>query len=98
MGAFGNYSYNPKQEVDFSLLKTIPVVTTFNKEGKIRPDYFRLVNPDQSEETIKINAIKYTKEYNKPIRILFRCICNIYGRQFEVNLVFYVNECKWIVQ
>ena len=98
MGAFGNYPHNPKPEIDFSQLKTVSVIATFNIEGKIRPDYFRMVNPDQSEETFKIDAIKYTRDIVNPSRIiLFCCLYNNYGRQLEVNLVFYVRECRWVI-
>jgi hypothetical protein len=95
MGAFGNYSYNPKPKTDFSQLRTIPVIATFNAEGKIRPDYFRITNTDQSVDTYKIDTVKYTKDYDN--RIVFYCLFTNGKRQQEVNLVFYVMECIWTV-
>lgn len=97
MGAFGNYHHNPKLETDFSQLRTVSVIANFNTNGKIRPEYFRLVNPDQSEETFKIDFIKYTRDYDNPSRILFCCLYKNYGRQFEVGLMFYVMECIWTI-
>ena len=95
--AFGNYPHNPKPEIDFSQLRTVPVIATFNTEGKIRPDYFSCTNPDQSIEKFKIETIKYTREYDNPNRILFCCIYKNYSKRHEVNLVFYVMERKWII-
>lgn len=95
--AFGNYPYNPKPVIDFDKLNAVPVVATFNTDGKIRPDYFGYTNPDEFMEKFKVEAIKYTREYDNPCRILFCCVYSNYGRQLEVNLVFYVMECMWII-
>jgi hypothetical protein len=95
MGAFGNYPYNPKPETDFSKLRTVSVIANFNTEGKFIPIYFRYVNPDESEQTIKIDAIKFTRE--KADRILFCCLFTNYGRQQEVILTFYIKECIWVI-
>lgn len=95
MGAFGNYHYNPKPEIDFSQLRTVLVVANFNTEGKFKPEYFRVVNSDQSESTFKIDVIKYIREYHN--RILFCCLYSNYGRQHEVSLVFYVSERVWVI-
>jgi hypothetical protein len=96
MGAFGNYPYNPKPETDFSKLRTVSVIANFNTEGKFIPIYFRLVNPDQSEDTIKIDAIRFIRE--KSDSILFCCLYTSYGRQQEVLLRFYIKECRWTIE
>lgn len=96
--AFGSYPYNPKPVTDFTKLRTVPVIATFNTQGKIRPDYFCYTNLDESMERFKIASVKYTKEYDSPSRILFYCIYRNYGKLYEVNLVFYVIECRWIIQ
>lgn len=95
MGAFGNYPHIEKPKIDFSQLNTVSVIANFNPEGKIKPEYFKFVNADQSEKTIKIDSIKYTKEYDN--RISFCCIYTIYGKQREVMLTFYVAECIWVI-
>jgi hypothetical protein len=95
--AFGNYPHNPKQIIDFDKLHVVPVVTTFNTEGKIRPDYFGFTNPDGSVEKFKIETVKYTREYDNPSRILFCCSYKNYGKLYEVNLVYYIRECRWTI-
>lgn len=95
MGAFGNYYYNPKLEIDFSQLKTVSVITNFNAEGRFKPEYFRVINPDQSETTFKIDTVKFTREYDN--RILFCCVYTNNRRQCEIILIFYVLECCWVI-
>lgn len=95
MGAFGNYHHNPKPVTDFTKLRTVPVIANFNTEGKIRPEYFRVVNPDQSEKTYKIDAVKVSKVNGNVIS--FICLFTNYGKQREVLLKFYVEESKWTV-
>lgn len=96
MGAFGNYPYNPKLETDFSQLKTISVIANFNTEGNFKPEYFHVVNSDQSETTYKIETVKFTREYDNPYRILFCCMFNNNCWQQEINLVYYVMKCRWV--
>jgi hypothetical protein len=96
--AYGNYSYNNNKQIDFSQLRSVPVIATFNTEGKIRPDYFGYTNPDESVEKLKIKSIKYTREYNHPARMLFCCVYNNYGKQHEASLMFYVDEYMWVLQ
>lgn len=95
MGAFGNYSYNPKPETDFSKLKTVSVIANFNTEGKFIPVYFKYINPDKSEQTIKIDTVKFTRD--KGDYISFCCLFTNHSRQQEVVLTFYVMECIWII-
>ena len=95
MGAFGNYSYSPKPVTDFTKLKTVSVIANFNTEGKFIPVYFRTIHPDQSEKTIKIDAVKFTRD--KGNCISFYCLFNNHGRQQEVILTFYVMECIWTI-
>lgn len=98
MCPFGNHNTNHKPATYFTKLRTVPVIATFNVEGKIRPDYFVYTNPDESIEKFKIESIKYTREYNNPSRILFCCNYKNYGKLYVVNLVFYVNERRWVIQ
>lgn len=95
MGAFGNHHYNTKPVTDFTKLRTVSVIANFNTEGKFIPLYFRIVNPDQSEQTFKIDSVKFTREYDN--RILFCCLFTNHNQQQEVNLTFYVMECVWTI-
>jgi thiamine pyrophosphokinase len=95
MFSYSVHHYNPKPETDFSQLRTVSVVANFNTIGKFKPEYFRVVNSDQSEATFKIDAIKYTREYDN--RILFCCLYSNHGKQLEVGLMFYINECVWVI-
>ena len=96
MGAFGNYPYNPKPVIDFDKLNTVSVIVNFNVGGKIKPEYFRYINSDESEQTIKIDTVKFTRD--KGERISFCCMFTNHGRQQEVILTFYVIECIWIIE
>jgi hypothetical protein len=96
MGAFGNYSYNPKPKIDFSKLNTVSVIVNFNAERKFVPIYFRYIYPDESEQTIKIDTIKFTKD--KGDSISFRCLFTNHEMRQEVILTFYVAECVWIIE
>jgi hypothetical protein len=98
MGAFGYHTHNPKPVIDFSQMKTVSVIATFNAEGKIRPDYFNYINPDGSMDKFKIESIKYTRDYSYPSRILFCCVYKSYNKHHEVNLIFYVMEHMWVIQ
>lgn len=95
---FGNYHHNPKSEIDFSKLRTVSVIANFNINGDIRPEYFRIVNPDHTEETFKVEFVKLTKIIHCPSRILFRCCYTNHNKYREIDLVYYVNECVWTIQ
>jgi hypothetical protein len=96
MGAFGNYNCDTKTAIDFSNMNTVTVMTNFNTIGKFVPVLFRIINPDTSEETVKVDSIKYTKELSN--RISFCCLCSNGNRQHEVILTFYIMECVWIIE
>jgi len=96
MSAFGNYNYNPKTKIDFTQLNIVTVITNFAKDSKFVPVLFRNVNPDASEETVRIDKVKYIKELDN--RIVFCCLVNNGKRQQEIMLTFYVMECVWVLK
>jgi len=95
---FGFYPHNPKPEIDLSQLRTVSVIANFNVNGDIRPECFRIVNPDQTEDTFKVEFVKLTKILHCPSRILFRCCYTNNNKHCEIDLVYYVDQCVWIIQ
>ena len=86
----------PKHFIDYNKCTPVTVMVNFAPNGKMLPIYIRWTYPDQSEETIKIDAIKFTRD--KGDCISFYCLFNNHGRQQEVILTFYVMECRWVVE
>jgi hypothetical protein len=93
MGAFGNYPTPHKFQIDFTRNRPVEVIANFNTEGKYIPIYFKYVTDDQEQHIYKIDAIKYSREYNH--HTSFCCVYTNFGRKYEILLHFYVNECIW---
>jgi hypothetical protein len=94
MGAFGNYPYNPKPVIDFTKLKTVPVIVNFAPDGRFIPICFSYQNPDGSVEKYNVTVKSFIEVDN---RFIFYCYYINREKQHEVNLAFYVNECRWVI-
>lgn len=68
----------------------VPVIASFSSDGKIMPLYFRLQDYGSIPVTIK-SYVKYITCYQ------FRCECEIDDRMQEICLIYYWDECKWIL-
>jgi len=95
MGAFGNYNPPTKYNIDFIKNRHIDVITSFKADGNFIPIYFKYVTDDQEQHIYKINSIKYTRELHR--HILFCCLYTNEGKQYELLLSFYVEECLWTI-
>lgn len=89
--------YNNKPiEIDFNRYQPVSVISNFAKDGRCKPEYIRLVMPDESEVTHKITGFKYTREYKD--HILYCCTIRINNRQQEILLYFYFTLCIWVIE
>jgi hypothetical protein len=95
MGAFGNYPAPKKFEIDYSKNRPIEVIASFNIEGKFIPLYFKYVAEDQTAYKYKIDAIKYTRDYDRST--LFCCLYTNNGKQYELLLSYWHNEHLWTI-
>jgi hypothetical protein len=90
---FFNSPAEPHCYVDTSKFTPVAVIVNFSVEGKMMPIYLRYIHADQSEETIKIDGIKYTKDMLGGFSMC--CIISLYGYNREVILNYYVKDCRW---
>ena len=88
-----NYSFAYNHTNNFSGNQTVAVVANFAVDGRFMPIYFRFVSDDSSENTYKINGIKYSRD--KHDSILFYCLITNEGIQHQVILSFYYKDCLW---
>lgn len=81
--------------IDYDKCIPVSVIINFSKDGKMLPLYIRWINNDESEETLKVDSVKYTKDIDGGITYCCYVIRN--GWRKEVNLTFYVKECLWVL-
>lgn len=78
---------------DLSNYKPVTVMANHSKNSKLIPIFIRYELSDESIENIKIEKIKYIRDY--PGYMLFSCYINHYGKYREIILIFQINMCKW---
>lgn len=96
MPFFDTPDRNDKITIDYSRCRPISVVMSHKANGQFIPIYFRAIKPDESEQTVKIDIVKFIKE--KKGCISFHCLVTNYDRQQEVILTFYVLEHIWVLE
>lgn len=94
--AYGKYNEQHKVELDNTLYCPVSVNCTFNVLGEVRPDYVQIINPDESNETFKIQGIKSHKSI--PYGIQFVCLINDCDIQKEIKLSFFTQKCIWAIE
>lgn len=88
-------SYEPTTFIDYNKHSPISVVTNFAPSGKMLPIYIRYIHPDQSEETIKVDGVKYTKDIQGGI--VYCCLVTISNYQKQIFLTYYIKEHLWVI-
>lgn len=83
-------SNKPEFYIDFNKYKPIYVYFYTDMDGNIRPLQFTYETDDNTRVTLKINEVQYTKDIQGGI--LFCCLVTNYGRQQEVDLVFFYKQ------
>jgi hypothetical protein len=95
MSAFGKYPSPVLHEINYDLCQPIEVIASFNPEGKFIPFYFKYVAADQTVYKYKIEAIKYTRDYDQST--LFCCLYTNNGKQYELLLSYWSKDCIWTI-
>lgn len=67
---------------------SIPVIASFDTNGKIIPLYFRY----KDYGAIPVNLISQNKYIS---HICFVCKCEIEDQSYQIQLMYYWNEMKW---
>lgn len=83
----------PQCYVDPNKFIPVAVIANFARDGKMMPIYLRYIHRDESEETLKIDGIKYTKDIIGGFSLC--CIINVHGYNREVILNYYIKDCRW---
>lgn len=89
--------HTPAEEMENPLINNteqvpVPVIATFNKDGKYYPIYFSLEGI-----RIKIDNIKWTSE--KALwGSMFRCEVTLVDRVEEVDLYYYKTNNVWMMR
>lgn len=85
--------HEPQYFIDPNKFTPATVVVNFAPDGKMLPIFLRITHPDKSEETIKIDGVKYTKDIQGGIS--YCCLITINGWQKQIILNYYVNDHTW---
>lgn len=85
-----------KKQIDYDKYKPVYVYSHTDIDGKIRPIQFKYEDDNGLITTSAINSIKYSKDI--PGGFLYRCLITNYGRQCEIDLIFYVAEHIWVIR
>lgn len=93
---FFNHNVDLQDNHDDINIQSVAVLANFNASGKIKPEYIRYTLYDQSIATVKVESIKYRKDYGT--HIVFCCLFTNYGRQNEVLLTYHINDHRWSIQ
>lgn len=88
-------SKDSKFQIDYDKYNPVYVYFYTDMDGKIRPIQFKYESEDNSIITLDINSIKYSKDIYGGI--LFCCLVTNYGRQQEVNLVYFIAQHLWCI-
>lgn len=86
-------SKDQKHQIDFNKYKPIYAYFYTDKDGKIKPLKFKYESDDSSLISLDIDNIKYSKDIQGGI--LFCCLVTNYGRQQEVDIVYFYAEHQW---
>lgn len=81
--------------IDYNKNIPVTVIVNFAPDGRMLPIYLRWINHDESEETLKVDGVKYTKDIEGGIT--YCCYVTRNGWRKEVNLTFYVKEHIWLL-
>lgn len=88
-------SKDSKFQIDYDKYNPVYVYFYTDMDGKIRPIQFTYEADDNTRTTLKIDNIKSSKEIKGGI--LFCCLVTDYGRQQEVNLVYFIVQHLWCI-
>lgn len=86
----------PQFNIDYSRCTPVTVMVNFAPDGKMLPIYLRWINADESEETLKIDGVKSTKEVKGGTSYCCYVIKN--GWRKQVTLTFYIKEHVWTME
>ncbi|MBE5967442.1 MAG: hypothetical protein E7255_10870 [Lachnospiraceae bacterium] len=79
--------------------KTVDVIVTFNKAGKIKPNYIRLEDDDQLMHTYKIYNPRFDREekFAGTAALLFSCYIINNGCKQMIKIKYHANTYQWIL-
>ena len=90
-----NHTISKSISIDYTKYKPISVIANYAMDGRIKPEYIRLVAANEEEFTYKINTIKNFRE-NKST-ITFLCTYTNHDRQIEILLIFFKTDHIWAI-
>lgn len=95
MPFFEPFKNEPEYNIDYKYYAPISVLSA-NIDGKIIPLLFKYEEQDKSIETVKIESVHSTNI----IKYGFKYCCNVitYGKLKQVNIIFYKNLIKWVLE
>ena len=76
---------------DYKPYRSVPVIASFNPDGKIKPLYVQVEGSPR-----KVHS--YWVRYRFANQIEFFCKLEIDGILQPLLLTYYINECMWILQ
>jgi hypothetical protein len=86
----------PQLNIDYSRCTPVTVMVNFAKDGKMLPIYLRWINTDKSEETLKIDSVKSTKEIKGGTS--YCCYITHNGWRKMIILTFYTMQHVWVME
>ena len=85
--------HEPQYFIDPNKLSPATVVVNFAPDGKMLHIFLRITHPDQSEKTVKIDGVKYTKDIQGGFS--YCCLITINNWQKQIILNCYVKDHTW---
>jgi hypothetical protein len=83
----------PQHYIDYNKQKSVTVMVNFAPDGRMLPIYLRWINIDESEENLKIDGVKSTKDIEGGTS--YCCYITKNGWRKQVILNFYVQQHIW---
>lgn len=91
---FFDKAKEPEEIIDYEKNLIIPVICSYDTEGKCMPLYFGITHRNDDQERIKIDRVKYTKP-NSVFGTIYCCDVTVHDYQKTVYLYFHVKLNQW---
>lgn len=79
--------------------KPIEMVVWFEKDGKLHPIRFKLIESNESEKVIKVGRVitREEEKFEGKKRLIFNCQSIVSGVDRLFQIKYEINTCKWVL-
>lgn len=94
---FVKESKTPEFKIDLDSNIVVPVICSYDINGKCTPLYFGYAFPNGDKETIKIDYVEYI-DSNPIFGYTYTCTVTAHNHQQVIKLFHYEKEHKWFLR